>query len=152
MIKMSINDIIIRYNFISKILFKDKDTSLSKDLKIKIMTIRIEYGKVNKTFEEDVQEFAKGIVEERFKELSVKIDKTEEEIKEFNELVSKYNNETNDYISKYIQNEVEVNEYNFTKSEFDEIVSVNSDNNVNINNNDIEAPDFLEAIYDLFVK
>ena len=149
---MSINDIIIRYNFISKILFKDKDTSLSKDLKIKIMTIRIEYGKVNKTFEEDVQEFAKGIVEERFKELSVKIDKTEEEIKEFNELVSKYNNETNDYISKYIQNEVEVNEYNFTKSEFDEIVSVNSDNNVNINNNDIEAPDFLEAIYDLFVK
>ena len=149
---MSINDIIIRYNFISKILFKDKDTSLSKDLKIKIMTIRIEYGKVNKTFEEDVQEFAKGIVEERFKELSAKIDKTEEEIKEFNELVSKYNNETNDYISKYFQNEVEVNDYNFTRSEFDEIVSVNSDNNVNINNNDIEAPDFLEAIYDLFVK
>lgn len=149
---MSINDIIIRYSFVSKILFKDGDNSLSKDLKIKIMSIRIEYGKINRAFEEDVQEFANGIIEDRFKELGNKENKTEEEVNEYNNLVSKYNNETNDYISKYILNEAEVNEYTFTKDEFNEILLTNSDNNVNINNNDIEAADFLESIYTLFVK
>ena len=152
MVKMSINDIIIRYSFVSKILFKDGDNSLSKDLKIKIMSIRIEYGKINRAFEEDVQEFANGIIEDRFKELGNKENKTEEEVNEYNNLVSKYNNETNDYISKYILNEAEVNEYTFTKDEFNEILLTNSDNNVNINNNDIEAADFLESIYTLFVK
>ena len=62
MITMTTNDAIIRYNFISKVVFKDGDTALSKDLKIKIMSMRIEYGKINKVFEEDVQEFTKGIL------------------------------------------------------------------------------------------
>ena len=66
--KMTTNDAIIRHNFISKVIFKDGDTALSKDLKIKIMSMRIEYGKIHKIFDSDVQEFTQGIMEDRFKE------------------------------------------------------------------------------------
>lgn len=152
MIKMTVNDVIIRHNFISKVQFKDGDSALSKDLKIKVMSMRIEYGKIHKAFDDDVQEFTKGIVEDRFTVLSQNENKTEEEIKEYNELVSKYNNETNDYISKRASEEVEVNEYTFTKEEYNEILETNSSNDVTINNNHIDAPDFLEIIYSLFVN
>lgn len=148
---MTTNDVIIRHNFITKVLFKDGDSTLSKDLKIKIMTMRIEYGKVHKEFDEDVQEFTKGVIEDRFNELQNKQERTDEETKEFNELVDKYNSLTNDYINKRAMDEVEVKEYTFNIDEYSEILETNSSNDVEINGQKIPAPDFLEAIYELFV-
>ena len=142
---MTTNDAIIRYNFISKVLFKDGEATLSKDLKIKIMSMRIEYGKINKVFEEDVKEFTQGILEDRFNELQNKPDRTDEETKELTDLINKYNAETNDYINKRAMDEVEVNEYT-------EIMETNAEKDVTINNQTLNAPDFLEAIHDLFVK
>ena len=152
MITMTTNDAIIRYNFISKVLFKDGDATLSKDLKIKVMSMRIEYGKINKVFEEDVQEFTKGILEDRFNELQNKQDRTEDENKELTDLINKYNAETNDYINKRAMDEVEVNDYSFTTDEYAEIMETNAEKDVTINNQKLNAPDFLEAIHDLFVK
>lgn len=149
--KMTTNDAIIRHNFISKIIFKDGDNQLSKDLKIKIMTMRIEYGKVHKIFDEDVQEFTKGILEDRFNELQNKTERTDEENKEYNELINKYNIETNDYINRRAMDEVEVKEFSLTTDEYGEIIETNSGNDVKINETDISAADFLEIIYDLFV-
>jgi hypothetical protein len=40
----------------------------------------------------------------------------------------------------------------FTMDEYSDIVDVNSGNDVEINGNKIKATDFLEIIYDLFVK
>ena len=152
MIKMTTNDAIIRYNFISKLAFKDGDASLSKELKIKIMSMRIEFGKINKVFEEDVQEFTKGILEDRFNELQNKQDRTEDENKELTDLINKYNAETNDYINKRAMDEVEVNEYTLTMDEYTEIMETNAEKDVTINGQTLNAPDFLEAIHDLFVK
>lgn len=149
---MTTNDAIIRYNFISKVLFKDGDATLSKDLKIKIMSMRIEYGKINKVFEEDVKEFTQGILEDRFNELQNKPDRTDEETKELTDLINKYNAETNDYINKRAMDEVEVNEYTLTMDEYMEIMETNAEKDVTINNQTLNAPDFLEAIHDLFVK
>ena len=149
---MTTNDAIIRYNFISKVLFKDGDATLSKDLKIKIMSMRIEYGKINKVFEEDVKEFTQGILEDRFNELQNKPDRTDEETKELTDLINKYNAETNDYINKRAMDEVEVNEYTLTMDEYTEIMETNAEKDVTINNQTLNAPDFLEAIHDLFVK
>ena len=149
---MTTNDAIIRYNFISKVLFKDGEATLSKDLKIKIMSMRIEYGKINKVFEEDVKEFTQGILEDRFNELQNKPDRTDEETKELTDLINKYNAETNDYINKRAMDEVEVNEYILTKDEYMEIMETNAEKDVTINNQTLNAPDFLEAIHDLFVK
>ena len=47
--KMTINEVMIRHNFINKILFKDDTSSLDKDLKVKIMIMRIEYVKIRKS-------------------------------------------------------------------------------------------------------
>lgn len=149
---MTTNDAIIRHNFISKVIFKDGDTALSKDLKIKIMSMRIEYGKIHKNFDSDVQEFTQGIMEDRFKELQHKQERTEAEEKEFNELINKYNQETNEYISKRAIDPVEVKEFTFDMDEYSEIMDVNSANDVTINDQKIDAPDFLEVIYDLFVN
>jgi len=152
MIKMTTNDAIIRYNFISKVLFKDGDATLSKDLKIKVMSMRIEYGKINKVFEEDVQEFTKGILEDRFNELQNKPERTEEENQELTDFINKYNAETNEYINKRALDEVEVNDYSLSEEEFAEIMETNAEKDVTINNQKLNAPDFLEAIHDLFVK
>lgn len=149
---MTTNDAIIRYNFISKVVFKDGDASLSKDLKIKVMSMRIEYGKINKVFEEDVQEFTKGILEDRFNELQNKQDRTEEENKEYNDLIAKYNQETNEYIGKRAMDEVDVNDYELSEDEFSQIMETNAEKDVVINGNTLNAPDFLEAIHELFVK
>lgn len=152
MVKMTTNDVIIRHNFISKVVFKDGNAQLSKDLKIKIMSMRIEYGKIHKIFDEDVQEFTKGILEDRFNDLQNKQDRTEEENKEFNDLIAKYNQETNEYINKRSLDEVEVKEFSFNIDEYSEILETNSGNDVIINGTNIQAADFLELLYDLFVK
>lgn len=149
--KLTTNDVIIRHNFITKIQFKDGDSTLSKDLKIKIMTARIDYGKVHKIFDDDVQEFTKGIIEDRFNELQQKQEKTKEEETEFNNLVNKYNQETNEYISKRAMDEVEVKDFTLNIDEYSEILETNSSNDVEINGVKIPAPDYLEAIYELFV-
>lgn len=150
--KLTTNDVIIRHNFITKIVFKDGDSSLSKDLKIKIMSARIDYGKIHKIFDDDVQEFTKGILEDRFNELQNKEKRTEEEEKEFNSLINKYNRETNEYISKRALDEVDVKDFELSKTEYEEILDTNSSNDVEINGQKINAPDFLEVIYELFVK
>lgn len=150
--KLTTNDVIIRHNFITKIVFKDGDSSLSKDLKIKIMSARIDYGKIHKIFDDDVQEFTKGILEDRFNELQNKEKRTDEEEKEFNSLIDKYNRETNEYISKRALDEVDVKDFELSKTEYEEILETNSSNDVEINGQKINAPDFLEVIYELFVK
>lgn len=149
---MTTDDAIIRYNFVSKIQFKDGDNALSKDLKIKVMQMRIEFNKINKVFNDDVKEFTEGITEDRFRELQQKEERTEEETKELNELISKYNQEINEYIGKRSRDEVEVNDYEFTVDEFSEIMETNSDKTITINGTEIPAPDYLEALYELFVK
>jgi ABC-type dipeptide/oligopeptide/nickel transport system ATPase component len=116
------------------------------------MSMRIEYGKIHKIFDEDVQEFTKGILEDRFNELQNKQDRTEEENKEFNALIDKYNGETNDYINKRAMDEVEVNDYSLSTDEYAEIMETNAEKDVTINNQTLNAPDFLEALHNLFVK
>lgn len=149
--KMTTNDIVLRHNFVSQIQFKDGDSQLSKDLKIKLMSMRIEYGKVHKEFDNDVQEFTKGIISERFNELQRKQDRTEEENTELNKLTAEYNAMTVDYINKLAAETHEVKEYAFDIDEYSEILETNSSNDVEINGQKIKAPDFLEAIYEIFV-
>lgn len=149
---MTTNDVIIRHNFISKVIFKDGESVLSKELKIKIMSMRIEYGKVHKSFDDDVQEFTKGIIEDRFNDLQAKQEKTDAENKEYNELVNKYNAETNEYIGKRAMDEVDVKDFSFNMDEYSEIMETNASNDVEINGQKISAPDFLEALYELFVS
>ena len=58
---------------------------------------------------------------------------------------------TVDYINKLAAETHEVKEYAFNIDEYSEILETNSSNDVEINGQKIKAPDFLEAIYEIFV-
>lgn len=148
---MTTNEVLAKYNFITKVPFKSGSNELSKDLKIKIMSMRIEYGKVRKQFDEDLQEFIKGITPEELQTLQSKEEKTEEDNKKINEMIDKMNGEYQDYIKGRGEKEVDLESKSFSEDEFNEIVGVCSFDEVDINNTKVSSADFLEILYSLFV-
>ena len=148
---MTINEVMIRHNFISKILFKDGNSSLSKDLKVKIMSMRIEYGKIRKQLEEDLKEFVNTLTTDDMKILASKVDKTPEEEAQIESWNKQINEDYNAYIDKRGKEEVNVTNISLTEDEYNQIVEVNAGNDVEINGTKLSAPDFLEVIYSLFV-
>lgn len=150
---MTLNDVLTKQNVITKILLKDGDKELSKELKVKIMRIRLAYNKIKKQFDEDTQEFTNQIISEELKELMNNSNRTEEQEKRYQELNSKANEEYQEYlIQKGLEEIKDTPEDSITIIEYSDIIDVNSGNNVEINGNKIKAADFLEIVYDLFVK
>lgn len=148
---MTTNEALVKQNFITKVLLKEGDNELSKNLKVKIMSMRIKLGKVRKEFDEDVQEAVKGFTPEGFAELIQKQEKTEEETKKVEEWNKQINEEYQAYVVKRGQEEVSV-DAKLTEDEYNELIEVNADNNVEINGQKLNAADFLEILYTLFVE
>ena len=150
---MVLNDLLTKQNVITKLVLKDGDKELSKELKVKIMRIRMAYTKIKKNFDEEVKEFTEQIITDELKELSNKSDRTEQEEQRFQELNNKVNLEYQEFLIQKGNEEVtdSVND-KISIDEYSDIVDVNSGNNVEINGNTIQAADFLEIIYDLFVE
>ena len=151
---MTTNEILVMQNYLTKIVLKNGDSELSKDLKVKIMKMRIEMSKIRKAFDEDLKEFLNELLSDRFKELRDKPEneRTEEEKKEFEQLIAKVNSDYEIYIRQRSQDEVTLNTCTFTEEEFNEILEVNSDIEAEINGVKMSAADILEAVYVLFVK
>ena len=147
---MTTNEVLTRHNFVSKLLLKDGDKELSRDLKVKVMGMRIEYGKIRKQFDEDVQEFVKGLNSDRLTELQQKGDRTEAEEKELQELTDKLNGDYRAYVDSRLKEDVVVSDKKFTEEDYAEIVEVNAGNDVEINGTKLQATDFLEILYTLF--
>ena len=148
---MTLNELMIRQNFIGKVLLKEGNDELSKDLKVKIMKIRIELSKIRKQLDEDIQEAIKGLTPDGFQELSSKQDKTEEEQQKLKDLTDKINDEYSAFVASKGNEEVTITLPSFTEDEYAEILEVNAGNDVTINNQKIDAADFLEIIHNLFV-
>jgi len=148
---MTTNEALIKQNFISKVLLKSEDGSLSKELKVKVMNMRIKLSKVRKEFDEDVQEAVKGFTPEGYQELVQKKDKTEEENKQLEDWNKQIQEEYSEFILKRGQEEVSI-VTKLTEDEYNEILEVNSANDVEINGQKLNAADFLEVLYSLFVE
>lgn len=151
---MTTNEILAMQNYLTKIVLKNGDSELSKDLKVKVMKMRIEMSKIRKAFDEDLKQFMDELISDRFKELRDKPEdeRTEEEKKEFEQLIAKANSDYEVYIRQRSQDEVTLNTCTFTEDEFNEILEVNSDIEAEINGVKMSAADILEAVYVLFVK
>lgn len=147
---MTKNEALARQSVISHILLKRGNEELSKELKVKVMNMRVILGKVRREFDEDLKEAAKQLQTPEFIELREKQDKTEEEKGTFEKLLEKINDEYNSFIIEKGKEEVEFDK-KLTEDEYSEILQVNADNDVEINGSKISAPDFLEVIYNLFV-
>ena len=149
---MTTNEVLTRHNFVSKLLLKDGDKELSRDLKVKVMGMRIEYGKIRKQFDEDVQEFVKSLNSDKLTELQQKGDRTEAEEKELQELTDKLNGDYRAYVESRLKEDVTVSDKSFTEADYAELVEVNAGNDVEINGTKLQATDFLEILYTLFFE
>lgn len=149
---MILNEVLTRQNIISKIELKEGDKELSKELKVRIMRIRLAYNKVKKAFDEDVKEFVEQITTDEYKELAQKQNRTEEEEKKYNELTTKINSDYIEFVNQKGFEEVkETFDDKLNEDEYAEILDVNSGNDVEINGVKIKAADLMEIFYELFV-
>lgn len=140
----------VKHNFITKVLLRDGDKELSKDLKVKLMSMRIELGKVRKQLEEDLQEAVKELTPKGYQELIMKEDKTEEDKAQVEAWSKQINEEYNAYVDKRGKEEVQI-DTTLSEDEFAQIIEVNAGNDVEINGTKLNAADFLEVLYSLFV-
>ena len=148
---MTTNEALVKQNFITRILLKSGNESLSKELKVKVMNMRIKLGKVRKDFDNDVQEAIKDLTPEGFPELAQKTERTEEEEAKFQEMNKKLNEDYQAFVIERGKDQLDV-VATLTEDEYAQILEVNADNDVEINGQKLSAPDFLEAIYSLFVE
>jgi hypothetical protein len=148
---MTLNDLLTRQNVITKIELKDGNKELSKELKVKIMRIRLAYNKVKKAFDEDVKEFVEQIATDEYKQLAqVKRDEVQE--KRYAELSVKINADYLEFINQKGLEEVkDPIDDKITEDEYAEILDVNAGNDVEVNGTKLKAADLLEAFYELFV-
>ena len=149
---MTLNDVLTKQNLITKILLANDGKELSKELKVKIMRIRLAYNKIKKQFDEDTQEFSKQIVSDELRDLANKTKRTPEEEAKFNELHSKANSEYQEYlIQKGNEDIKETPNDSFTEDEYFDILDLNSEGEYEINGQKVRATDLMEVFYDLFV-
>lgn len=152
---MTLNEILTRQNVLNAILLKDGENELGKELKVKMVRLRMAFNKYKKSLDEEVQEFTKELVPEELKTLQEKpeSERTEEENTRIKMLVDKVNSEYNEFMIQKGNEEVKFDtNYSFTDDDFDSIVAVNAGNEVEINGNKIKSEDLMEAFYELFVN
>lgn len=150
---MNLNEVLTKQNIITKIVLQDGEKELPKELKVKVMRVRMAYNKIKKQFDEDVQEFTTQIVSDELKELANKQNRTEAEEIRFNELNDKVNSEYREYvIQKGYEELSETVKDIFTEDEYTELVDINSGNDAEINGVKVKATDLLEIFYEMFVK
>ena len=140
----------VKHNFITKVLLRDGDKELRKDLKVRLMSMRIELGKVRKQLEEDLQEAVKELTPKGYQELIMKENKTEEDKAQVEAWNKQINEEYNAYVDKRGKEEVQI-DTTLSEDDFAQIIEVNAGNDVEINGTKLNAADFLEVLYSLFV-
>ena len=148
---MILNEVLTRQNVFTKILLKDNEKELPKELKVKIMRIRLAYSKIKKNFDTEVQEFAEQLITDEYKELSSK-ERTFEENVIFEELSNSINSEYQEFLIQKGTEDVSMIDDTLTEEEYFKILEVNIENDIEINGNKILAPEFLEIVYNMFVK
>ena len=149
---MILNDLLAKQNVFTKISLKDGDKELSKELKVKVMRMRMAYSKIRKNFDAEVQEFTEELLSDEFKILNSKENRTPEEDARLSELIASINSDYQEFLIQKGREEVKDIEDFFTMEEYAEILDVNAGKDVEINGNKIPAVDFMEIVCDLFVK
>ena len=149
---MILNDLLLRQNVFTKLILKDGDKELPKELKVKVMRIRMAYNKIKKNFDSEIQEFMESIIPEEFRILSNKADRTSDENDRLELLTNNINSEYQEFIRQKGSEEVSSIDDTFTIDEYTELLEVNAGNDTDINGVKISAINFMEVVYELFVK
>lgn len=151
---MTLNEILLKQSVLAPLLVKSGDDELSKELKVKIVRLRIAFNKIKNQFEDEIKEFSSSLIPEDLKKLQeIPEDKrTPEDSKKIEELVNKVNSEYREFLEQKGKEEVTFTaDDSFTDNEFDEIISVNAGNDVTVNSNNVKAEELMDSFYALFV-
>lgn len=151
---MTLNEILLKQSVLAPLLVKSGDDELSKELKVKIVRLRIAFNKIKNQFEDEIKEFSSSLIPEDLKKLQeIPEDKrTLEDSKKIEELVDNVNSEYREFLEQKGKEEVTFTaDDSFTDNEFDEIISVNAGNDVTVNGNNVKAEELMDSFYALFV-
>lgn len=152
---MILNEILSKQSILNAILVKSDDAELNKDLKVKIVRLRIAYNKIRQQFEKDLQKFLQDLIPEEGTLIQNKPEneRTPEETNRLQEITAEVNAKYVDFIKqKYAEDyEFTLND-SFSESDFDEIIGINAGNEVEINGTKILAEHLMESFYTLFVN
>jgi hypothetical protein len=149
---MVLNDVLFRQSVFTKIVLKSGSKELSKELKVKVMRIRIAYNKIKNEFDSEIQNFVQELMTDEYKNLVNKEERSKEENSRLEELVASINSDCTEYINQKGKEVVQGIDDSLTLDEYAEILEVNAGGNFDINDTKVSPEDFLELIYVLFVK
>lgn len=151
---MDFNELVSKQNVLNALILKDGSNELGKELKVKIMRLRIAYKKARKQVDEDINEFAQDLLSEDAKAIQQKPEeeRTSEETAILEAAINKANVEYKEFLTQKGSEEIPFSANDsFTDEEFDELTAVNVGNIVTINEHEIKAEELLEAFYTLFI-
>ena len=149
---MILNELLTRQNVFTKISLSDGQKELPKALKVKIMRVRMAYNKIRKAFDSEVQEFVDELMTDEFRNLQQNNERSEQEEKRYQELSRLIDSEYQEFLIQKGKEETSEIDDSFTVDEYSDILDVNSSKTVEINGTSISAVDFMEIVYELFVK
>ena len=148
---MTLNEALIRQTFIIHLIIKDGKSELSKDLKVKIMNMRVVLNRLRAEFEDACVKKIEELQSEEFKELAQIQNKSSEEESRFQLSLDKLNADYDDFVTAQGLSQVSF-DTKFTWEEYEDIIEVNAGINPEIDGKILNALDFLEIIYNLFVE
>ena len=148
---MTLNEALIRQTFIIHLIVKDDKSELSKDLKVKIMNMRVVLNRLRAEFEDACVKKIEELQSEEFKELAQIQNKSSEEESRFQSSLDKLNTDYDDFVTTKGLSQVSF-DTKFTWEEYEDIIEVNAGINPEIDGKILNALDFLEIIYNLFVE
>ena len=148
---MTLNEALIRQTFIIHLIVKDDKSELSKDLKVKIMNMRVVLNRLRAEFEDACVKKIEELQSEEFKELAQIQNKSSEEESRFQLSLDKLNADYDDFVTAKGLSQVSF-DTKFTWEEYEDIIEVNAGINPEIDGKILNALVFLEIIYNLFVE
>lgn len=151
---MTVKDLLTKLNVLNALTVVNGDKELSKELKVKIVRLRMAYNKVKQQLDSEFQEFADTLLSEEEKTIQRKEinDRTSEEVEKIQKAVDRANAEYSEYLQQKMHDDLPGKyDDSFTEDDFEAIVDLNLGKDVEINNQKVTSEELVEAFYILFV-
>lgn len=150
--QLTVNNAIVKYNLLNCVKYSDEGYSLLRELKIKIIRLKLNFEKIYKDFNQFQQKAIEEVKTPRYKELLKKENRTEEEIKEAEKLLEEMNQDLRNILTQKSQEIVDVNFEYFSEEEYNSFLETNINNSVEINGVKIPAEEYVILFHNEFVK
>jgi sulfatase maturation enzyme AslB (radical SAM superfamily) len=152
---MNNNEFEAKRNFLKAVHLKNESKELSKDLKVKIVRLRLTYNELHNEIAHKINTYVDNLVSDEIRELHNKKEEelTEEEKQKVIEASNVYSKAYGDYLKKISEEESSYKGDDiFTEDEFNDIIDINACEEFEVAGQKLSLEDFMQAFHSLFVK